>query len=286
MAAMQIQQGTTDTLSAIVGTVANVIVPGSGAIAAGAVRAGAQIFNSVASAFDGAKKKGKTDAEATAIAAATQPTAAEKAEFQKLLKLDAAYTRYLQNLTPEDTKLSTIFKSSKMSGKDIPYMELTRQAIAQGKINGDLLGVYKGFATGDISQVITTTGGTLQPGASSAGAAQKPGTNLPPLGGEGVAFEVDGQTVEVTATRATKPKSGGGMFLGVLAFASAIAANYVNFVLARAADEAAARRKKSTAKARRAKKEKAAAADEKAAAQAKRLANLAAARRRKNNVSA
>jgi len=132
-----------DIAAGIAGTVANLVVPGSGALVAGVVKAGAPILQSILGVFSREKKMGKSDAAAAAAAAAVAPTAAEIAELRKIAELESSYRKYMAAITPEDLKLSTMVKDAKMSGKPYSLAAIASEALAAGTISGESLGVYK-----------------------------------------------------------------------------------------------------------------------------------------------
>lgn len=152
-------------ISGVLGTVANLIAPGSGAIVAKAAQAGMDIFPRIVGIFSKAKKGGASDAAAAAAAAATPPSAEEIAAAKKALQLDAEVQKYLSNITAEDRKFSTILKGDKITGGDIPAPQMMAMAIEKGQISPALLGVYSHLVSGGGSQVVGSqvVGGGSQP---------------------------------------------------------------------------------------------------------------------------
>lgn len=260
-----VSQDTADTVAGVAGLVANIVAPGSGAVVAKAVQAGAQVLNRIAGIFNKEKKSGKTDSQAAAAAAATPLTEAEKAEIRQAAMLGDNVRQYLENITPEDLRLSTIFKDAKMKPGADDFEAIAAEALSSGKIKGDLLGVYSYFATGESNQYASTLGigtgtGYSQPASIGGGSG----------GGYQVGAVVPGGGGGLRPGEPEKPVTGGWEWGNLFALVAAGGAGYIWFVASAQWDKWAGTLRKRQAAANKARKVKQEQKAEEAAAAAKK----------------
>lgn len=126
------------TTSAIAGTVANMIVPGSGPLVSKITEVGGTIIKSVVDLFSSKKKAGMTDAQIQNDAQFKAASTAAAAELETLYTFSAneayKWEQYLGKMTDADRVFATMRKDAKMRQAVLPQA---------GKLSGDVF-TYNG----------------------------------------------------------------------------------------------------------------------------------------------
>ena len=119
----------------VAGTVANFIVPGSGAVVSTLVDKGVDLGIDLNNKMRAAKEAGQTE-ESIAKSLSNDERAAMVRYMDDSAKAyEDAYTEYLKILTEGDKKVSTARKKAKISGKEVSFDAATVAGVPRSELN-------------------------------------------------------------------------------------------------------------------------------------------------------